>query len=101
VHQLSWVRVDLHVHSCHAVGSALLPGYTRRQFRSREHNSQNSLVRLSHEVPFATLLSSLPHPGDCVHSRPGEQAFETPSVEILHQEAGDKVFGERLGATAR
>ncbi|KAK1651680.1 hypothetical protein QYE76_069485 [Lolium multiflorum] len=44
---------------------------------------------------------SLPHPGDCVHSRPGEQASETPSVEILHRETGDKVFGERLGATAR
>ncbi|KAK1695597.1 hypothetical protein QYE76_012294 [Lolium multiflorum] len=65
------------------------------------YSSQNSLVRLSHEeVPFAALLSSLPHPGDCVHSHPGEQASETPSVEILHRETGDKVFGERLGATA-
>ncbi|KAK1682932.1 hypothetical protein QYE76_043780 [Lolium multiflorum] len=46
-------------------------------------------------------IENLPHPGDCVHSRPGEQASETPSVEILHRETGDKVFGERLGATAR
>jgi hypothetical protein len=45
--------------------------------------------------------SSLPHPGDCVHDRLGEQASEAPSVEILHRETGDKVFGERLGATAR
>jgi hypothetical protein len=36
-----------------------------------------------------------------VHGRSGEQAFETPSVEILHRETGDKVFAERLGATAR
>ncbi|KAK1608235.1 hypothetical protein QYE76_031908 [Lolium multiflorum] len=57
--------------------------------------------KLRADVPFAALLSSLPHPGDCVHSRPGEQASETPSVEILHRETGDKVFGERLGATAR
>jgi hypothetical protein len=36
-----------------------------------------------------------------VHSRPGEQASEAPSIEILHQETGDNVFGERIGATAR
>jgi hypothetical protein len=36
-----------------------------------------------------------------VHSHPAEQASETLSVEILHREAGDKIFGERLGATAR
>ncbi|KAK1631860.1 hypothetical protein QYE76_006175 [Lolium multiflorum] len=49
--------------------------------------------KLRADVPFAALLSSLPHPGDYVHSRPGEQASETPSVEILHRETGDKVFG--------
>ena len=47
------------------------------------------------------LLSSFSHPDDCVHSRPGEQASETPSVEILHRDTDDKVFGERLGMTAR
>jgi hypothetical protein len=39
-----------------------------------------------------------------VYSRPGEQASETPSVEILHREAGDKVFGSvsaRLLAVVR
>jgi hypothetical protein len=36
-----------------------------------------------------------------MHGRSGEQASETRYVEILHQEMGDKVFGERLGATAR
>ena len=82
-----------------AGGSALLPGYTRRPIRSG--NSVLRSLSLSREVPFAVLLSSLPHPGDCVHSRPGEQASETPSVEILHRETGDKVFGERLDATAR
>lgn len=66
-------------------------------------NGSRTLVSfsLARPVPFAALLSSLPHPGDCVHGRPGEQASETPSVEILHRETGDKVFGERLGATAR
>jgi hypothetical protein len=53
------------------------------------------------EFPLLSLLSSLPHPGDCVQGRPGEKASEAPSVEILHRETGDKVFGERLGATAR
>ncbi|KAK1649781.1 hypothetical protein QYE76_067586 [Lolium multiflorum] len=60
--------------------------------------------KLRADVPFAALLSSLPHPGDCVHSRPGEQASETPSVEILHRETGDKVLGSvsaRLLATVR
>ncbi|KAK1643805.1 hypothetical protein QYE76_061610 [Lolium multiflorum] len=69
-----------------------------------ENCSQNSLVRLSHEVPFAALLSSLPHPGDCVHSRPGEQASKTLSVEILHRETGHKVLGSvsaRLLAVVR
>jgi hypothetical protein len=36
-----------------------------------------------------------------VHGRPGEQASEAPSVEILHWETSDKVFAECLGATAR
>ncbi|KAK1694859.1 hypothetical protein QYE76_011556 [Lolium multiflorum] len=48
-------------------------------------------------------IENPPHPGDCVHS-PGEQASETPSVEILHRETGDKVFGSvsaRLLATVR
>jgi hypothetical protein len=36
-----------------------------------------------------------------VHGRSGEQASETPYVEILHRETGDKVFGEHLGAIAR
>jgi hypothetical protein len=36
-----------------------------------------------------------------VHGCPGEHASETPSVEIMHREAGDKVFGERLAANAR
>jgi hypothetical protein len=48
-----------------------------------------------------SLLSSLPHPGDCVHGRQGEQASEALSVEILHRETGDKVFRECLGVTAR
>jgi hypothetical protein len=36
-----------------------------------------------------------------VHGHPGEQASEALSVEIRHRETGDKVFGERLGVTAR
>ena len=28
-----------------------------------------------------------------MHSRPGEKASETPSLEILHRERADKVFG--------
>ncbi|KAK1698175.1 hypothetical protein QYE76_014872 [Lolium multiflorum] len=59
-----------------------------------DDNEAPTRIHLSHEeVPFAALLSSLPHPGGCVHSRPGEQASETPSVEILHRETGDKVLG--------
>jgi hypothetical protein len=34
-------------------------------------------------------------------SRSEEEASETPFVEILHREADDKVFAERLGATTR
>jgi hypothetical protein len=56
---------------------------------------------LSREVLFAARPSILPHPGDCVHGRPGEHASEAPSVEILHRETGYKVFGEHLGAIAR
>jgi hypothetical protein len=62
-----------------AVGR-LLSGYTRRQDRSGEHVSQVSCLPLSQEVSFDVLLSSLPHPGVCVHGHPGEQASETPSV---------------------
>jgi hypothetical protein len=45
---------------------------------------------------FAAPLYSPPHPGDYVHGRPAKQASEAPSIEILHRETGDKVFGERL-----
>jgi hypothetical protein len=65
-------------------------------------NKRVTSVCLSQKkVHFAVPSSSLPHPDDCVHGRPGEQASEAPSVEILHREMGDKVFGERLGTTAR
>jgi hypothetical protein len=53
------------------------------------------------KFPLLSLLSSFPHHGDCVHGHPGEQVSEAPSVDILHRETGDKVFGERLGVTAR
>jgi hypothetical protein len=56
---------------------------------------------LSRKAPFAAPPSSLPHPGEGVHGRPGEQASEAPSVEILHRETGDKVYGERLCTTDR
>jgi hypothetical protein len=35
-----------------------------------------------------------------VHDRLGEQASKAPSVEILHKEMDDNVFGERLGMTS-
>jgi hypothetical protein len=60
----------------------------------------DSFLSLSWSNSFAATFSSLSHLDDCVHDRPGEQAFEALSVEILHREAGDKVFGERLDATA-
>jgi hypothetical protein len=36
-----------------------------------------------------------------MHNRPREKASETSFVEILHWEAGDKIFGELLGTTGR
>jgi hypothetical protein len=36
-----------------------------------------------------------------LHDRLGEQAFESPSVEIVHQEMNSKLFGEHLCTTAR
>jgi hypothetical protein len=36
-----------------------------------------------------------------VHGRLEEKASEDLSIEILHRETGDKIFGERCGATAR
>lgn len=36
-----------------------------------------------------------------MHGCSGEHAFETLAVENLHREMTDKIFGERLGATAR
>ena len=111
MHQLCWVRVDLHVHARRVSLASYAwqrgrVGSPPRLYKEigqimRRVSSQNSLVRLSHEVPFAALLSSLPHPGDCMHNRPGDQTSETPSVEILHRDTGDKVFGERLCAIVK
>ena len=56
------------------------------------------------QVLFAALLSDLPHPGDCVHGRPGEQTFKAPSVEILHRETAIRFLGSisaRLLASVR
>jgi hypothetical protein len=49
-----------------------------------------SLSRLC-QVFFLAPFYSLLHPGYC----------KTPSVEILRLEAGDKIFGDRLGTTTR
>jgi hypothetical protein len=41
---------------------------------------------------FCCIILYSSHPGDYIHDRPGEQASETPSAEILHREAEDHVF---------
>ena len=43
---------------------------------------------------FCCAAFRLLHPDDRVHGRSGEQASKIPSVEILHRETGNKVFGE-------
>jgi hypothetical protein len=76
--------------------SAHFPSYTRR--RETERIQISSLASLSLcPVSFVVSSFSLPHSNDCVHAHPGEQASETPSIEILHREAGDKLF---LGSTS-
>jgi hypothetical protein len=50
---------------------------------------------------FVLLLSSFPHFADYMHYHSGEQGSETLSIEILHREDGDIVFGEHLGTIAR
>jgi hypothetical protein len=50
-------------------------------------------------VPTVAPSSCLPHPDDRVHGCQGEHAFKVPSAQILHREAGDKVFRKHLGVT--
>jgi hypothetical protein len=67
--------------------------FSRQETRDRTHIEFYTLLSLSTSF-FAELLSSLPQPRDCMHSRSGEQASEIASVKILHRETGDMVFGE-------